>query len=57
MDSFWTSAWISAILGISFFFLAQVQPYKMVPWIILAGGIFSIMFAIFILTYIFSNTV
>lgn len=51
MDSFWTSAWLSAIIGISFFLLSQLQPYKIVPWIILTGGVFSIIFAIFVLTY------
>ena len=52
MDSFWLSAWIAAILGIVMFLLNHFQPYKMVPWVILLGGAMSIIFAVFVLTYL-----
>lgn len=43
-----TSLWVSAIIGPVLFLLAHFFPYKIVPWTILLGGIFSIIFGILI---------
>lgn len=55
MDSFWMSAWMSAVLGIISFLLIHFQPYKTVPWVILLGGISCILFSVFVLTYLLIN--
>ena len=46
------SLWISAILGPLFFLLAHFFPYKVVPWTIFLGGLFSIVFGILNLVYL-----
>ena len=51
MDTFFMCAWLSAILGIILFVLIQYQPEKIVPWSIFLGGICSILFGFFVLTY------
>jgi len=45
-----TSAWVSALFGILFFLLAHFFPYKMVPWTIFFGGLFSIIFGLLIIS-------
>ena len=48
IDVILMSLWISAIIGPILFLLAHFFPYKVVPWTILLGGIFSIVFGILI---------
>lgn len=50
MDAFWQGSWISLTLGILFFLLIHFQPYKVVPWVIAVGCVFSFCLAAFILT-------
>ena len=49
------SLWIAAILGPLFFLLAHFFPYKVVPWTIFLGGLFSIIFGILNLVYKLNN--
>lgn len=51
MDTFFTCSWIAAIMAVVSFFLIQYQPYKVVPWSILLGGIFSLAFSIMVLFF------
>jgi hypothetical protein len=45
----WNSFWISALFSILYVVLIQFFPLKAVPWIILLGGVASVIFGILVL--------
>lgn len=44
------AAWMSVILGPLLFVLVHFFPYKVVPWTIFFGGLFSIIFGLLIIS-------
>lgn len=56
MDAFWQGSWISLCLGILFFILIHFQPYKVVPWTMTIGCVFSFCLAAIILSYLLFNS-
>jgi len=48
-DALWRSFGVSAVLAIIFVALLQFFPTKVVPWTIVIGGAFSLIFGIFVM--------
>jgi hypothetical protein len=54
-DAMWRSFYISSILSIVFVALLQFFAKKVVPWTILIGGVFSLIFGLLIMMFSSGN--
>jgi hypothetical protein len=48
-DSLWRSFLVSSVLAIIFVALVQFFPIKVVPWTILIGGVFALIFGVLVM--------
>ncbi len=48
-DAVWRSFWVSTLFALIFVGIVQFFPLKVVPWTIVIGGAFSILFGLLIM--------
>lgn len=56
-DAVWRSFVVSAVLAIIFVALVQFFPTKMVPWTIVIGGLFSLIFGFLVMLMTTGNII